>query len=165
MADPVRRPHRSEQISAWLIWTMRVAVAAEVTAAASLWRAADFADPVGWAALVVPLAAWLLAEVALLRALLRPVPAEGSDLPVDEALRTWTAHLVTAAASVLALLPLGILLLAAGIDPDRVTVGFDFLPVALVAGGFSALAAGIAVSGFLLTWLRPVRSSARALTS
>ena len=42
--------------------------------------------------------------------------------------------------------------------------GFDFLPVALVAGGFSALAAGIAVAGFLLTWLRPVRSSARALT-
>ena len=41
--------------------------------------------------------------------------------------------------------------------------GFDFLPVALVAGGFSALAAGVAVAGFLLTWLRPVRSNARAL--
>ena len=49
------------------------------------------------------------------------------------------------------------------VDPERVSVGFDLLPVALVAGGFSALAAGIAVSGFLLTWLRPVRSSARAL--
>jgi hypothetical protein len=44
-----------------------------------------------------------------------------------------------------------------------VTEGFDLLPVALVAGGFSALAAGLAVAGFLLTWLRPLRSSARAL--
>ena len=69
-------------------------------------------------------------------------------MPVDEALRTWTAHLVTAAASVLALLPLGALLLVAGIDlGDRVTEGFDLLPVALVAGGFSALAAGLAVAG------------------
>ena len=107
--------------------------------------------------------AWLLAEIALLRALLRPLPAEGADVPVDEALRTWTAHLVTAAASVLALLPLGTLLLRAGIDPDGVSEGFDLLPVALVAAGFSALAAGIAVAAFLLTWLRPVRSSARAL--
>jgi hypothetical protein len=163
MADPVRRQHRSEQISAWLVGTMRLAVVAEVAVAASLWRSGEVADPVGWASLVVPLAAWLLAEVALLRALLRPLPAEGSDVPVDEALRTWTAHLVTAAVSVLALLPLGILLLAAGIDPERVTESFDFLPVALVAAGFSALAAGIAVAGFLLTWLRPVQTSARAL--
>jgi len=44
-----------------------------------------------------------------------------------------------------------------------VSEGVDLLPVALVAGGFSALAAGIAVAGFLLTWLRPVRSSAPAL--
>jgi hypothetical protein len=101
--------------------------------------------------------------VALLRAVLRPLPAAGADVPVDEALRTWSAHLVTAAASVLALLPLGGLLLVAGIDPDRVSEGFDFLPVALVAGGFSALASGIAVAVFLVTWLRPIRSSARAL--
>jgi hypothetical protein len=94
----------------------------------------------------------------------RPLPAEGADVPVDEALRTWTAHLVTAAASVLALLPLGTLLLRAGIDPDRATEGYDFLPVVLVAGGFSALVAAVAVAGFLVTWLRPVRSSARALT-
>lgn len=163
MADPVRRPRRSEQISAWLIWTMRLAVVAEVAVAGTLWRSGELSDVVGLAAVAVPLLAWLLAEVALLRALLRPLPAEGSDLPVDEALRTWTAHLVAAATSVLALLPLGILLLAAGIDPERVTEGFDFLPVALVAGGFSALAAGIAVAGFLVTWLRPVHSSARAL--
>jgi hypothetical protein len=100
----------------------------------------------------------------MLRAVVRPLPAQGADVPVDEALRTWTAHLVTAAATVLALLPLGTLLLRVGIDPDGVSEGFDVLPVALVAGGFSALAAGVAVAGFLLTWLRPVRSNARALT-
>jgi len=44
-----------------------------------------------------------------------------------------------------------------------VTESVDLLPVALVAGGFSALAAGVAVAGFLLTWLRPVRDTARAL--
>jgi hypothetical protein len=163
LAEPARRPRRSEQISGWLVWTMRVAVAAEVAAAIALLRSGEVSGAVGWAALVAPVAAWILAEIALLRAVVRPMPAEGADVPVDEALRTWTAHLVTAAASILALLPLGTLLLTAGIDPDRVTEGFGFLPVALVAGGFSALAAGIAVTGFLLTWLRPVRSSARAL--
>jgi hypothetical protein len=144
---------------------MRVVVAAEVVATVILWRGSEIADVVAWTALVVPLVAWLVAEAALLRALVRPLPAQGADVPIDEALRTWTAHLVTAASSVLALLPLGTLLLVGGIElGDRVTDGFDLLPVALVAGGFSALAAGVAVAGFLLTWLRPVRSDARALT-
>jgi hypothetical protein len=160
---PPRRPHQAEQISGWLVWTMRAAAVAELAVAAGLWREKELPDGVVWAVLVVPLLGWLLAEAALLRALLRPMPAEGADVPVDEALRTWTAHLVTAAASVLALLPLGSLLLAAGIDPERASEGFDLLPVALVAGGFSALAAGIAVVVFLLTWLRPVPSNARAL--
>jgi hypothetical protein len=85
-------------------------------------------------------------------------------VPVDEALRTWTAHLTAAAASVLGLLPLGALLLVGGIElGDRVTESVELLPVALVAGGFSALVAGVAVAGFLLTWLRPVRYSAPAL--
>jgi hypothetical protein len=163
LAVPARRPRRSEQISGWLVWTMRVAVAAQVALTVSLWRADELSDGVALAALVAPVLAWLMAEVALLRALLRPMPAEGADVPIDEALRTWTAHLVTAAATVLALLPLGTLLLRAGIDPDRVTEGYDFVPVAAVAGGFSALAAGVAVAGFLLTWLRPLRSSAPAL--
>jgi hypothetical protein len=163
LAVPARRPRRSEQISGWLVWTMRVAVAAQVALTVSLWRADELSDGVASAALLAPVLAWLLAEVALLRALLRPMPAEGADVPIDEALRTWTAHLVTAAATVLALLPLGTLLLRAGIDPDRVTEGYDFVPVAAVAGGFSALAAGVAVAGFLLTWLRPLRSSAPAL--
>lgn len=163
-ATPVRRPRQSELVSGWLVWTMRVVAAAELVAAVVLWSRGELPDAVGWVAVVVPLVAWALAELALLRSLLRPLPAEGADVPVDEALRTWTAHLVTAATSVLALLPLGTLLLVAGIDlGDRVTDGVDLLPVALVAGGFSALAAGVAVAGFLLGWLRPVRSSERAL--
>lgn len=162
-AVPVRRPRQSEQISGWLVWTMRAAVLAELVLAAALQRSGDLTGGVARAALAVPLLGWLLAETALLRALLRPVPAQGADVPVDEALRTWTAHLVTAAASVLALLPLGILLLVAGVDPHRDSQGLDLVPVTLVAGGFSALAAGIAVAGFLLTWLRPVRADARAL--
>ena len=164
MTDPPRRPRRSELISGWLVATMRVAVAAEAVSALILWRSREFSATVGVSTAVVPVLAWLVAEIALLRVLVRPLPAEGSDVPVDEALRTWTAHLVTAATSVLALLPLGVVLLTAGVDPGRVMAGFDLWPVVLVAAGFSALAAGIAVAGFLLTWLRPVRSSDRALT-
>ena len=165
MSSPARRPRRGEQISPWLLWTMRGVVAGELVTAAVMWSKGNLPDAVAATALGVPALTWLLSEAALLRVLARPLPAEGADVPVDEALRTWTAHLVVAATSVLALLPLGALLLAAGIDlGDRVTEGFDFLPVALVAGGFSALAAGIAVAGFLLTWLRPVRPSMHALT-
>jgi hypothetical protein len=163
-AVPPRRPRRTEQISGWLVGTMRLVVVAQAGGTIALWREDELSDAIAWAALVAPMAAWVLAEIALLRALLRPMPADGADVPVDEALRTWTAHLVTAATTVLALLPLGTLLLRAGIDPDGVSEGFDFLPVALVAGGFSALAAGVAVAVFLLTWLRPVRSNAHALT-
>jgi hypothetical protein len=163
VASPARRPRRSEQISPWLLWTMRATVAGEVAAAVLL------ADDLGAAAtaiaLAAPLGGWLLAEVALLRVLVRSLPAEGADVPVDEAQRTWTAHLVVAAATVLAVLPLGALLLRAAIDlDDRVTsAGAGLLPVALVAGGFSALIAGITVAGFLMTWLRPVRQTSHAL--
>ncbi|MCV2489573.1 hypothetical protein OF117_09360 [Geodermatophilus sp. YIM 151500] len=164
LTDPPRRPKQGELISAWLLWTMRGVLVAELGTAVLLARAGELPGTVAWAAVVAPAAAWLLAEVALLRALVRPLPATGADVPVDEALRTWTAHLVTAGASVLGLLPLGTLLLVAGIElGERVTEGFDLAPVALVAGGFSALAAGVAVAGFLVTWLRPVRSNARAL--
>ncbi|MGY1771730.1 hypothetical protein [Blastococcus sp. SYSU D00813] len=164
VGTPARRPRRGEQVSLWLLWTTRAVVAAEVVTAALMWHRDELSDRVAWIALGVPLAAWLLAEVALLRALLRPLPADGADVPLDEALRTWTAHLVSAAVSVLALLPLGSLLLVAGVRlGDRVTEGFDLLPVALVAGGFSALVAGLAVAVFLVTWLRPLRLSERAL--
>jgi hypothetical protein len=165
LSSPPRRPRQGELISGGLVWTMRAVVVAVAAATVTLWRGDDLNDAVAWVALVVPLLAWLVAEAALLRALVRPLPAQGADVPVDEALRTWTAHLVTAATSVLALLPLGTLLLVGGIElGNRVTDGFDLLPVALVAGGFSALAAGVAVAGFLVTWLRPVRSDSHALS-
>ncbi|WP_347059381.1 hypothetical protein ABC795_02915 [Blastococcus sp. HT6-30] len=164
LSSPPRRPRQVEQISPWLVWTMRLVVAAELVTAGWLWSSGALGDTTVWAVVVVPLAAWLLAEGALLRALVRPLPAKGADVPIDEALRTWTAHLVVAAASVTALLPFGTLLLRAGLDlGERVSENFDVLPVALVAGGFSALAAGLAVTGFLLSWLRPVRTSAPAL--
>jgi hypothetical protein len=164
LSSPPRRPKFAEQASPVLVWAMRAMVAAEVVAAVLMWQRGNLPASVGWVALVVPLLTWVLAEVALLRTIARPLPAEGADVPVDEALRTWTAHLVTAATSVLALLPLGALLLAAGIDlGDRVTEGVDLLPVALVAGGFAGLTAGLAVAVFLITWLRPVRTSDRAL--
>ncbi|KQS68440.1 hypothetical protein [Modestobacter sp. Leaf380] len=164
LSSPARRPRRGDQVSPWLLWSARGAVVGELAAAALLWRADSLDGGVATVALVVPAAAWLLAEVALLRVLVRPLAAEGADVPVDEALRTWTAHLVTAAVSVVALLPLGALLLLAGVDlGDRVTDGVDLLPVALVAGGFSTITAGLAVAGFLLTWLKPVRHTAPAL--
>ncbi|MGY1723080.1 hypothetical protein [Blastococcus sp. SYSU DS0533] len=164
LSSPARRPRQGEQISGWLVWTMRAVVAAELVLAGWSWSSGDLDGPVAWALVAVPLLAWGLAEVALLRALLRPLPAEGADVPVDEALRTWTVHLVVAAASVSALLPLGSLLLRVGLDlGERVGEGFDVLPVAFVAGGFSALAAGVAVAAFLLRWLRPVPASTPAL--
>ena len=162
-SSPARRPHRSDQVSPWLLWTMRGAGAGVVLAAVLLRE--DLGTPVTVTAVAVPVVAWLLAEVALLRVLLRPVPAEGADVPVDEALRTWTAHLAVAATTTLALLPLGSLLLVAGLGlGERVTSdGAGLVPVALVAGGFSALFAGLAVAVFLFTWLRPVRHTSRAL--
>lgn len=163
-SSPARRPRQSELISLVLLWSMRAVVVAELVVAVLMWRRGELPDSVGWVAVAVPLVAWVLAEVALLRALVRPLPADGADVPVDEALRTWTAHLVAAAVSMLALLPLGALLLAAGIDlGDRVTEGIDLLPVALVAGGFAGLAAGLALAVFLVTWLKPVRVDDRAL--
>ena len=43
------------------------------------------------------------------------------------------------------------------------TDGVDLVPVALVAGGFSAITAGLAVAFFLATWIRPVRHAAPVL--
>jgi hypothetical protein len=164
LTQPPHRPKLAELVSGWLVWSTRAVVAGAVAAAVWLWSEGEFGEAVGWTAVAVPAVAWLLAELALLRAVRRPGPAAGADVPVDEALRTWTAHLVAAAASVLGLLPLGALLLTAGIElGDRVTEHFDLLPVALVAGGFSALTSGVAVAVFLLSWVRPVRQGARAL--
>jgi hypothetical protein len=163
LASPPRRPRRSEQVSLWLLWTMRAVAAGEVLAAVLL--AGDLGTAATATALAVTVGGWLLAEVALLRVLVRPLPAEGADVPVDEAQRTWTAHLVVAAATVLAVIPLGALLLRAAIGlDDRVSGdGAGLVPVALVAGGFSALLAGLTVACFLMTWLRPLRQTSPAL--
>ncbi|MFQ1003601.1 hypothetical protein [Modestobacter sp. SSW1-42] len=164
LSRPARRPGRGEQISLWLLWSMRAAMAGELVAALLLGSAGRLGDAAVTALVVTAAVGWLLAEAALARVLFRPLPAEGADLPVDEAQRTWTAHLVVAGASVLALVPLGVLLLVAGVDlGDEVRDGAGLLPVALVAGGFGALAAGLAVAVFLLTWLRPLRQGAAAL--
>ncbi|WP_369136665.1 hypothetical protein [Modestobacter versicolor] len=163
LSSPPRRQRRGEQVSPWLLWTMRAVVAGAAVAAWLL--AEDLGTAATAIALAVPLGGWLLAEAALLRILLRPLPAEGADVPIDEAQRTWTAHLVVAAATVAGVIPLGALLLRAAIDlDDRVADdGTGLLPVALVAGGFSALLAGLIVAGFLLTWLKPVRQTSHAL--
>jgi hypothetical protein len=164
LSSPARRPRRSEQISPALLWSMRAVVVGEVVTAAVLLGDEDVTGTIAGVALVPPLLAWLMAEATLLRALARPLAAQGADIPVDEALRTWSVHLVTAATSVLALLPLGVLLLVAGIGlGDRVTSGFDLLPVALVAAGFAGITAGLAVAVLLVPWLRPIPLGARAL--
>src|SRR5688500_7390858 len=77
LSSPPRRPRQGELVSAWLVWTMRAVVVAEAVTAVVLWRADRLNDAVTWVALVVPVLAWLAAEAALLRALLRPLPALG----------------------------------------------------------------------------------------
>ena len=162
---PARRQRRGDQVSLWLLWSMRAAMAGELATALLLGSAGHLAAPAVATVVVTTAVGWLLGELALGRVLLRALPAEGADVPVDEAMRTWTAHLVVAAATVLALVPLGVLLLVAGVDlGDEVArEGAGLVPVALVGGGFAALAAGLGVAGFLLTWLRPLRQGAAAL--
>ena len=73
VTSPARRPRRGEQVSPWLLWTMRASVAGEV--AAALWLVDDLGTAATAIALSVPVAGWVLAEVALLRVLVRPLPA------------------------------------------------------------------------------------------
>ena len=165
VSRPARRPGRGEQISPWLLWSMRAAMAGELFTAVRLGSAGHLSDAALRALVVTAVLGWLLAEVALARVLFRPLPAEGADVPVDEAQRTWTAHLAVAAATVLALVPLGVLLLLAGLDlgDDVARDGAGLLPVALVAGGFGAVAGALAVTVLLVGWLRPLRQGADAL--
>src|SRR5215210_2010335 len=53
-AVPPRRPRQREQISGWLVWTMRAVVAAELIAVALLWRDGEVPDGVALAAFAVP---------------------------------------------------------------------------------------------------------------
>lgn len=110
--------------------------------------------------LVLTLTGWLGSELTLLRILRRPVAAELEDVPVDEALRSASAHASVAAASVLTLLPLGFFALATGFGVVGSCGGSDLLSVGLIAGGLAAVLAGLLVAAFLPSWLRPVERKA-----
>lgn len=112
-----------------------------------------------YAVLVLALAAggWLVSEVSVLRLLRRPGATEPEDVPVDEALRSASAHASVAAASVLTLLPLGGFALVTGLAIVGSCAASDLVGVTLIAGGFAALLAGLLVAAFLPSWLRPVQ--------
>lgn len=110
--------------------------------------------------LAMAAASWLLSEVVLLRTLRRPGAAEPEDVPVDEALRSMSAHAGVAAASVLTLLLLGGFALVTGLAVVGSCANSDLLSVGLIAGGLAALLAGLLVAGFLPSWLRPLKRQA-----
>lgn len=115
-----------------------------------------------YAVLVLALAAagWLVSEISLLWILRRPGPTELDDVPVDEALRSASAHASVAAASALTLLPLGGFALVTGLTIVGSCAGSDLISVALIAGGLAAVLAGLLVAAFLPSWLRPVHRQA-----
>lgn len=112
-----------------------------------------------YAVLVLALAAagWLVSEFSLLRLLRRPGATEPEDVPVDEALRSASAHASVAAASVLTLLPLGGFALVTGLAIVGSCASSDLIALSLIAGGLAALLAGLLVAAFLPSWLRPVQ--------
>lgn len=112
-----------------------------------------------YAVLVLALAAggWLVSELSVLRLLRRPGATEPEDVPVDEALRSASAHASVAAASVLTLLPLGGFALVTGLAIVGSCAPSDLIGVTLIAGGLAALLAGLLVAAFLPSWLRPVQ--------
>ena len=164
LAVPARRPRRSEQISGWLVWTMRVAVAAQVAADGlalargrahrrrGLGRAGRARSPPGCWPRSPCCAPWS----ARCR---RRAPTSRSTRRCAPGRRTWSPPRPPCWRCC----RWAPCCCAPGSTRTGSREGYDFLPVALVAAGFSALAAGLAVAGFLLTWLRPVRSNARAL--
>src|SRR3712207_5762195 len=62
LSSPPRRPRQGELISAWLVWTMRAVMLAELVTAVLTWRAGELGGPAAWATVGVPLAAWLIAR-------------------------------------------------------------------------------------------------------
>ncbi|CAN5135953.1 hypothetical protein BH20ACT5_BH20ACT5_21760 [soil metagenome] len=114
----------------------------------------------GFALLALVGVAWLLAETALFRALRRPRAGEADDVPVDDALRSASAHAAVGAASVLVLLPLGAAALVLGFQVVDSCLNSDPLSIALIGGGLSAVIAGLLVIAFLPGWLRQVRRRA-----
>ncbi len=116
----------------------------------------SWAPEAGLAA-AVGVGGWLLVEVTLERLARRVSPSGSEDIPVDDALRINSAHVVVGAGSVLALLLLSGLLLVAGVRVGDSASGADLTPVALIAGAFGALVAALVVGFFLIRWLAPVR--------
>lgn len=111
--------------------------------------------------LVLAAAAWVVSEVTLLLRIVRaPMPAESDDVPVDEALRSASAHASVAAASVLTLLPLGGYALVTGLSVTGSCVNSDLVSIGLIGGGLAALLAGLLVAAFVPGWLRPVQRRA-----
>lgn len=110
--------------------------------------------------LAVSVLSWLVTELTLLRTVRLPRAAQFEDVPVDEALRSASAHAAVAAGSVLTLLPLGGFALVTGIAVVGSCANSDVVSLALVAGGLAALLAGFFVAAFLPSWLRPVRRAA-----
>ena len=110
--------------------------------------------------LAISVLSWLVTEVTLLRTVRLPQAAQFEDVPVDEALRSASAHAAVAAGSVLTLLPLGGFALVTGIAVVGSCANSDVVSLALVAGGLAALLAGFFVAAFLPSWLRPVRRAA-----
>ena len=111
------------------------------------------------AALVLGLAVagWVGSELTLLRILRQPPPSELDDIPVDEALRSASAHASVAAASVLTLVPLGGFALATGLAVVGSCAQSDLVSIGLIALGLAAILAGLLVAAFLPSWLRPVQ--------
>ncbi len=111
--------------------------------------------------LALPVAGWVVSEVTLLLRIVRaPTAAEPDDVPVDEALRSASAHASVAAATVLILLPLGGSALVTGLTVASSCVDSDLLSIGSIAGGLAALLAGLLVAAFLPNWLRPVQRRA-----
>lgn len=115
-----------------------------------------------YAVLVLALAGggWLVSELTLWRLLRRPPAAELDDVPVDEALRSASAHACVAAATTLILLPLGGFSLVTGLAMVGGCAASDLVSGSLVAAGFAALLAGLFVVAFLPRWLRPLQQPA-----
>lgn len=109
---------------------------------------------------VLAAAGWLVSELTLWRLLRFPPAAEPDDVPVDEALRSASAHASVAAATVLTLLPLGGFALVTGLAVVGSCVTSDLLSIGLIGGGLAGLLAGLLVAVFLPGWLRPVRRRA-----
>lgn len=108
----------------------------------------------------VALAAWLLAEATLVRVLRLPRAAEFDDVPLDETLRSARAHAGVAAATALALLPLGGFAVVFGLAMANGCADSDLVGTGLVAGGLASVLAGLSVVAFLPSWVRMIQPRA-----